>query len=212
MIDGLLVTHINQVVQSDITYIHLNGDFYYLVFIIDVYSKRIVGYQASDHLRASANQAALKQLIRLRGKAKLNNLIHHSDRGSQYMAKTYTKALTKINCHISMGMEARKNAYAERINGIIKNDYLVHWHPKSYAQLVRLTKKAVFNYNHCPHGALAMKSPVQFEQHLLNVPLSQRTSMKIFTFKKAISSDPNQLNLFDFETSFVNQKGQPFSG
>lgn len=79
----MVVSNINQVVQSDITYFLLKDTFYYIVFIIDVFSKRIVGARVSNHLRAIANLEALKQLIKLRGLDKLFGLIHHSDRGTQ---------------------------------------------------------------------------------------------------------------------------------
>ena len=102
-----------------------------------------------------------------------------------------------------------ENTIMERLNGIIKNDYLVHWAPKSFSHLKRLLARAVNNYNNCPHGQLQKMSPNQFEQHLKNVPLSQRTSLKIFTVKKPkVTVDPCQLQLFNSDL-FVNQKGQP---
>ncbi|MBX2877712.1 MAG: hypothetical protein KTR30_36670 [Saprospiraceae bacterium] len=73
----------------------------------------------------------------------------------------------------------------------------------------RLLKRAVENYNNCPHGQLSMLSPIQFEQSLKDQPISQRTSIKVFTHKKETKkTDPAQLQLFCPE-SFVNQKGQP---
>jgi len=69
LIEGMVVKHINQVVQSDITYILVNEIFYYAIFIIDVYSKRIVGYQVSKNMRVEANIKTLKQMIKLRGKS-----------------------------------------------------------------------------------------------------------------------------------------------
>jgi len=94
LIEGLLVTKINQLVQSDISFYRIGEDFYYLIFIIDVYSKRIVGYQASDHMRASANHKALQQMINLRGKEQLQNCLHHSDRGSQYTCSGIWNAIS----------------------------------------------------------------------------------------------------------------------
>jgi len=189
LIDGLLVTRINQVVQSDITYIHINGKFYYLVFIIDVYSKRIVGYQASDHLRASANLAALQQLFRLRGKSQLAGLIHHSDRGSQYVANKYIKLLTKTNCFISMGLDARQNAYAERVNGIIKNEYLKHWDIPDFKTLKLKLRRAVNHYNHHrQHNHLPPRmSPIQFEKHLKNQTSSTNHQELIYAAENCVN-------------------------
>ena len=182
LIEGMLVRGINQVVQSDISYFLLNGDFYYLVFIIDVFSKRIVGFQASTHLRADANLLALKQLIKLRGAQNLFNLIHHSDRGSQYISKKYVDTLKKLNCHVSMGLTAQQNAYAERINGIIKNEYLNLWIINSFRQLKRKLKEAVHHYNYKrPHRHLPGKMPpVQFENALANDILDKEHFELIF--------------------------------
>ena len=89
LIEGLILTGVNQVWQSDITYIRIGEKFNYLVFIVDVFSRRILGYQASNHLLAIANTQALQQAIKLRGNQNLTNLIHHSDRGCQYSSKQY---------------------------------------------------------------------------------------------------------------------------
>lgn len=165
LIEGRIVDRINQVVQSDITYILVQNQFYYAVFIIDVFSKRIVGYQVSDHLRATANLKAFRQLIKLRGATNLVNLIHHSDRGSQYSCKAYRQLLYKTQCLISMDQSAQQNAYAERVNGIIKNEYLTYWAIQDLNDLKRKLNRAVKHYNfERIHRHLPDKlSPVQFE-------------------------------------------------
>lgn len=175
LIEGLLVTYINQVVQSDISYYRIGDVFYYLVFIIDVYSKRILGFQASNHMRALANRRALRQMIKLRGAQQLQNCIHHSDRGSQYNEKQYLNMLRNLNCHVSMGLKGQDNAYAERINGIIKNEYLKYWSINSLTTLKRKLKKAVNHYNSTrPHNHLPDRfSPIQFEKVLLKGELKQ---------------------------------------
>jgi putative transposase len=182
LIQGMLVTRINQVVQSDICYFLIGDVFYYLVFITDVFSKRIVAYEASNHLRATANLAALQQLIRLRGKQNLNHTIHHSDRGSQYGATKYVSTLNDLGCHISMGLTAQDNAYAERVNGIIKNEYLNLWKINSFCMLKRKLKQAVDHYNHKrPHCHLPPKmSPVQFELALADNKLDKEHFELIF--------------------------------
>src|SRR5690606_13747430 len=126
LIEGMSVTRPFQVIQSDITYFHLNGGHYYLVFIIDVYTRLIVGYAVSDHLRTEANIRALKMAFQTMD-CRPWDTIHHSDRGSQYGSHAYTKLLTDHKIHISMGLVAWENPYAERINGIIKNEYLKRW-------------------------------------------------------------------------------------
>jgi len=166
LIEGRIVDGINQVVQSDVTYIFAKDQFYYAVFIIDIFSKRIVGYQVSDHMRATANLKAFRQLVKLRGSLNLGNLIHHSDRGSQYSCKAYCKLLKDNKCLISMDLCAQQNAYAERVNGIIKNEYLTYWPINDLVTLKRKVKLAVKHYNfERIHRHLPDKlSPVQFEQ------------------------------------------------
>lgn len=164
LIEGLVVNKENMVWQSDITYFDINGKFYYLVFIIDVYSRKIVGYAISNHLRAEANIRALKMALRDRPAP----TIHHSDRGSQYIAKNYVKILNDNGTNISMGLKAQDNAYAERINGIIKNEYLKYKQIKSLNQLKLNVKKSVDHYNKRRiHRSLPNKtSPNKFENQI----------------------------------------------
>ncbi len=93
LIKGIILRDINQLVQTDISYIWVNGCFHYLVFLIDVYSRRIVGYHAGDNMEATANVKALTIMIRTRKEYCLKDMIHHSDRGSQYTCKIYLAML-----------------------------------------------------------------------------------------------------------------------
>ena len=138
-----MVSQPSQIWQSDITYISVENRFYYAVFIIDVFSKEIVGYQVSDHMRAEANVNALKQAL----SSHKAPLIHHSDRGSQYTYLEYVSLLKQHNCAVSMGLTAQDNAFAERINRTIKEEYLAYWKPKSFSELKYQVKRAVENYN-----------------------------------------------------------------
>ena len=160
LIEGLIVKKKNTVWQSDITYFDIKGKFYYLVFIIDVYTRQIVGYAVSNHLRAEANLRALKMAIKNHGVPR----IHHSDRGSQYIQKEYTGLLKEKEVKISMGLKGQDNAYAERINGTIKNEYLKHWQIESLESLKRKVSKAVNHYNGKRiHNSLPVKlSPDSF--------------------------------------------------
>jgi len=196
LIEGLLVRSINQVVQSDISYFLIDDTYYYLVFIIDVFSKRIVGYKASNHMRATANRAALQQMVDLRGKQQLKDMIHHSDRGSQYNEKKYRGILQQLGCHISMGQKAQDNAYAERINGIIKNEYLHHWNIKSLRQLKKQLQQAVQHYNNKrPHKHLAQRmAPIQFEHALKKHQLAKEHFELIYA-KQNYHKRPHQFDL-----------------
>ena len=159
LINGMEVSQPGVIWQSDITYIHVDGKFYYAVFIIDVYSKQIVGYQVSDHMRASANVKALRMAFRTHKPP----LIHHSDRGAQYTSNDYTSLLNDNGSAISMGLIAQDNAYAERINRTIKEEYLSYWKPKNFKELKGCLKRAVDNYNTArPHKSLQYQTPDQY--------------------------------------------------
>jgi transposase InsO family protein len=173
----MIVSKPSVIWQSDITYIHAGNRFYYAVFIIDVYTKKIVGYTVSDHMRAVANIKALKMAL----KDNQAPEIHHSDRGSQYIYNGYIALLKANGCEISMAKTAQDNAYAERINRTIKNDYLEYWNPKSFNQLKRMVKKAVNHYNTVrPHNNIGKLSPVEFEKRLLMKSTFHQQSITIF--------------------------------
>jgi hypothetical protein len=112
----------------------------------------------------------------------LTRLIHHSDRGSQYIEKGYTDLLKKNKIQISMGMKAQDNAYAERINGTIKNEYLKYWEPKNLEELQLMLRKAVNHYNNKRvHNNLPDRmSPVQFEKSLLDLTSQRRPTVIIY--------------------------------
>lgn len=168
LIKLLTIIGLNRVWQSDTTYYLVGNKFYYLTFIIDVYSRLIVGYSVSDNLKAKANVAALKMAFRSRRGMDLSELIFHSDGGSQYRSEGFVEALRSRGISSSMCTTALDNAYAEKINDVIKNEYLVYWQIDNFTQLKRCVKKAVDNYNKVRHhGQLPMRvAPLEFEDYL----------------------------------------------
>lgn len=205
MIEGALINRANQLWQSDITYFRIGDRFYYLVFILDVFTRKIVGYHVSDSLRAEANLKALKMAMKQRTNISLEGLIHHSDRGSQYGNKRYTELLKNKGIRISMGEKAQSNAYAERINGIIKNEYLNHKRIDSFAKLKRETRKAVNHYNSKRiHGALPGRTtPGDFEISLLNLANKNTAGMIIYAEKnKKIKPTYGQLDLLTDKNNY----------
>ena len=167
LIQGMRIKKLNELWVSDITYFRSGDQFYYLVFIMDVYSRRIVGYHASDSLAAEANVKALRMALRLRQGELIKGLIHHSDRGGQYVYHKYVSLLERHSIRISMGNKAWENAHAERINGTIKNDYLYPKGPvKGLKSLQQKLKEQVELYNEQrPHQELPNRTnPVAFEQ------------------------------------------------
>jgi transposase InsO family protein len=167
MIKDLEVTRVNQVFVSDITYFDLGSDTRYLTFIMDLYNREIVGYSESDNLRTeSTTIPALHRVIKLRGKANLKGAIMHSDGGGQYYCNEF-KALTKELGMINSMTEEKvyENSHAERLNGIIKNNYLYPYGPTSITSLRKMLDKAVLMYNTGkPHKALGKLTPNMFKQ------------------------------------------------
>lgn len=185
LIKGILVYKPSQVWQSDITYIAVGGNFYYAVFIIDVFTKKIVGYHVDDNMRATANMKALEMALKYHKSPE----IHHSDRGSQYGYKEYIKLLTTNGTMISMSKTAQDNAYAERINRTIKEEYLDYWKPKDFKQLKRMLAKAVNQYNNQrPHKAIDRYAPKSFEEKWKNNQLVKNYSFTIFDSDKLLKT------------------------
>lgn len=158
------VTGVNQAFVSDITYYEIKDHFYYLTFIMDLYNRQIVGYSVSDNLRAeSTTIPALHQLTRLRGSEHLKGAIFHSDGGGQYYSNEFKLITGELGLINSMAEEVYENAHAERLNGIIKNNYLYPYGPTDLISLKKFTKKAVWMYNNeKPHSALNKKTPISF--------------------------------------------------
>lgn len=197
LIQGIELIQPYQVVQSDITYFNLNGKHYYIVFIIDVYTREVIGYEAGDNMRAEMNLRALKMAIKHIGKG--NKIgIHHSDRGGQYGSNIYTNELNKNGIAISMGLTAYDNAYAERINGTIKNEYLKRWHITTLEELKKALKKAVTNYNETrKHQAFKNKySPYEFRRNLLNLSVQERPRMIIYAEGKEKLKEASSLSKY----------------
>ena len=167
LIQGLELTDVNQVWVSDITYYEMNGRFYYLTFIMDLFSRKIVGYSESDNLLTdSTTIPALCMAIRSRKGQRLNGLIFHSDGGGQYYCKEFIKKVREYSIRSSMGESVYENPHAERLNRTIKNNYLYPYNPKSREELRKMLTKAVNMYNlEKPHGSLKGLSPVDFENH-----------------------------------------------
>ena len=176
-IKGMMINAPSVVWQSDITYYRIRDKFYYAVFIIDVYTKKIVGYYVSNNMRGTANVKALKMALKDNKVPK----IHHSDRGSQYTYKSYIDLLKVNNTTISMALSAQDNAYAERINRTIKEEYLDHWKPESFSQLKGQVKKAVLNYNNKrSHNHLKKRNPKEFEHYWSTLKPEERPVITIF--------------------------------
>lgn len=182
LIEGMLVIAPYKVLQSDITYFELGNRFYYIIFIIDVYTKEILGYNVCNNMRKEANVKALKMALKQINPKYRRNMIHHSDRGSQYGSNEYTEILKENGIQISMGLKAQDNAYAERINGTIKNEYLNRWYIDDFKMLKKRLNEAVRHYNHKRiHNHLINDySPIKFKKSLVNLSPQERPTVIIY--------------------------------
>lgn len=195
LLAGRRFTGVNQLWSSDLFYFALQGRHYYGVLVMDVYSRRIVGWSMAANMRAEHNVRALQQALALRGIPDYGgSLIHHSDRGSQYISDDYTAALGDHGIRISMCREVLENSHIERANGTIKNDYLKRWNIQTERQLFERMEMAVNNYNNRRHHSLKM-TPIQFETYVKDLPDEKKPKMEIFTYNHSQHSVDNPLQL-----------------
>ena len=154
-----VANHVNQIWVSDITYIRTKQGFSYLSLITDLYSRKIVGYHTSDGLELKGCVKALEMAFK-HGKP----MIHHSDRGSQYCSYEYTKMLKKYNVQISMTENGNcyENAVAERMNGILKQEFNLNATFVDIKHVRKAVDQAVKVYNSKrPNWSLNLKTPDQ---------------------------------------------------
>lgn len=199
-IKGIKLTGVNQVFVSDITYYEMGNRFYYLTLIMDLYNREIVGWSASSNLRTEhTTLPALHRLIQQRGKQNLRGSIFHSDGGGQYYCKEFKTLTNQLEMLNSMTEEdVFENSHAERLNGIIKNNYLYPYGPTTMALLTKLLEKAIYMYNTGkPHRALRMKTPLSY---LLNA-LDNENNSQMSYFPLTTANHIHYSN-----SSFINKK------
>jgi transposase InsO family protein len=156
---GLNVNGPEQLWVSDITYLKTKEKSTYLSLVTDAYSRKIMGYNISSDLRAESVSEAVKMAIKNR--LYDHPVVHHSDRGLQYCSEVYQNILRRSNIVPSMtdGYDCYQNALAERMNGIIKNEFLVRT-PNNEEQAITAVKQSIYNYNNLrPHLSLNYKTP-----------------------------------------------------
>jgi len=152
----------NQAYVSDITYLRTRKGFVYLFLQTDAYSRKITGWDLSDSLAIDGAIRALKMTIRQCKTPK--GVIHHSDRGIQYCCKEYVKILKRNKMEISMTEENHcyENAMAERVNGILKEEFLLDETFADEVSVLKAVKEAIQSYNtRRPHWSLNLCTPQQ---------------------------------------------------
>jgi transposase InsO family protein len=162
LITGVIPTASNQIWVSDITYIEtVNDGFMYLHLVTDLYSRKVMGWCLSPTLHAEHTLKALEMAIRNAG-CNLTGLIHHSDRGCQYCSERYVSLLKSSGMLISMTQsgDPLENAVAERVNGIIKNEWLMHENIMDGNIALKRISEIVNIYNNIrPHASLNYLTP-----------------------------------------------------
>ena len=177
LVKGISPERPEQLWVADITYIDTLQGNAYLHLITDAYSKQIMGYELCDNMEAASTLKALKMAISKR-KYKTPDLIHHSDRGLQYCSKLYTDWLKENGITISMteNGDPYENAIAERVNGILKDEFSLSDKFENVTQAKELTRQSIEIYNKLrPHLSCSMLTPNQ---------MHQQDKIKLISFKK----------------------------
>jgi putative transposase len=150
---------------ADITYLAVSNGYCYLHLVTDAYSKQIMGYNVSQTLAATETLKALQ--MALNNRRYQGSLTHHSDRGLQYCSAAYVKTLQQKNIAISMTQDGSPydNAIAERLNGILKDEYSLDQTFENQQQLELEVKQSVFSYNNKrPHESNHLLTPNEMHQ------------------------------------------------
>lgn len=170
LLAGMKLTGPNQAWVSDITYIRTDEGFLYLSLITDAWSRKIVGFHGGDTLETEGCLMALNKAVK-ELKTEFRP-VHHSDRGSQYCSHLYTGKLREYGLGISMTeeMHCYENAKAERVNGILKQEYFLGGCFRTKPQAIAAIKQAVWLYNtRRPHLALNYETPCAVHEKLEKV-------------------------------------------
>ena len=182
IVKDITLSRPEQVWVADITYLDTaeEGNVY-LHLITDAYSKQILGYELCNNMEAASTLKALEMAVKNR-KYKDLSLIHHSDRGLQYCSKLYIDCLVKNNINVSMTENGSPydNAVAERVNGILKDEFGLAEQLDNYRDALLQVKESIYAYNVLrPHLSCDMLTPDQ---------MHQQETIKIKTYKKTQTS------------------------
>jgi putative transposase len=165
LVNQIEVRRPEQLWVADITYLAVSSGYRYLHLVTDAYSKQIMGYNVSETLAATETLKALQ--MALSNRSYQGNLTHHSDRGLQYCSAAYVKILQQKNIDISMTEDGSPydNAIAERVNGILKDEYSLDEIFDNQDQLDLQVNQSIDSYNNRrPHQSNHMLTPKEMHQ------------------------------------------------
>jgi len=177
LIREMTISGINQLWVSDITYYKARGRFVYLSFVTDAYSHKILGFHLAETLETIHSLKALEMAINSVD-CRQYKIIHHSDRGIQYCCESYVKLLRDNGILISMteNGDPLENPIAERVNGIIKDEYLNHYRYTTIKEIEEKLNQVIACYNHeRPHMSCSMFTPGKVHQKHLTVRKNWKT-------------------------------------
>ena len=177
LVENMPLVRPEQLWVSDITYVGIRNKHNYLALVTDAYSKKVVGHDLSNSLGVDGTLRALKMAVKQR-LYKEEPLIHHSDRGIQYCSDDYQKLLVKkqIKCSMTEKYDPYANAVAERVNGILKDEFQLEEYDVDTETMEKLVKDSVNIYNtKRPHYSCYMLTPEQ---------MHRQKTVKIRTYKK----------------------------
>ena len=176
LISEMLPTRPEQIWVTDITYIGRRNNHTYLALVTDAYSKKIMGYNLSNSLSAKGSIKALNMALKNR-RYKNEPLIHHSDRGIQYCCDEYQNVIdnNKLICSMTETYDPYANAVAERINGILKDEFRLEEYKLSIENMKLFVKESIETYNSLrPHYSCYMHTPNE---------MHKQRKIKIRTYK-----------------------------
>lgn len=179
-LEGKILNGAYQAFQSDIFYLSVEKKVYYGITIIDVYTRKLLSLHVSQTLRADQNVKAMKKvLIECKGQS-LQGCIFHSDRGSQYVSNELVSLLYDLKMIPSMCKLPQENAYAERVQGTIKAEYLSQYEITE-KNMFRVIKKIQKLYNdERPHASLGMRTPSEFEAYINKLKPEDRPQLTVY--------------------------------
>jgi len=181
LIEGKAINRSNQVIVGDITYYESQVGLFYIFLFTDYYTLEMKGIVGSKNMQGIQAERCLRQVMKYNNQNKYNyKLIVHTDGGGQYRSEAYQLMLRKANITPSQSKNCLENGLAERINGIIKNEYLNDYSIKSERHLNKVLKHIQSQHNKVwPSAKLGWRTPREYAEWIKKLPLNQRPVLKI---------------------------------
>lgn len=181
LVSGLELNGENQVIVGDITYYIVHSSLYFIFHFVDYYTLEIKGLIANVNMEGINAEKTLRQIFTYNNKKQYNyGLIIHTDGGGQYRSNNFQAMLSSSQIRPSQAKNCLENGLSERVNGIIKNEYLNDYEISNIKQLNRVLKKIKHDINNVwPSKRLGYKTPKQFAKEINGMKKKDRPVIKI---------------------------------